>query len=369
MSFYQRARTSDPHKVHVKLATLPFHCIVTSSHDESMSRALASVEGKAPRTAGYQFKGFQEQLADAGTPASPLVYHLFGRTETPRSLVLTEQDLVDFLVAVVAKTPPIPEALLSELRNPDKMFLFLGFGVRNWYPRVLLHVLKKESGNSRSFALEEFPSAAGLDRRVFFYRHGYKVEVFNTDVAVFVDELCTHSRTLAPSGGSRPAAAPAATGGARPSAFLCHVHENAALARSLAKSLGDQGIDVWLDERNLEPGARWDDEIVKRIGQVDYFVILITRELVGQDKSYAFKELKLALEQADMFPVSRRFIMPLLIDGAPMLEELAHLHQGPVRGGERDDPLTATSAAIGEVVARLASSIKRDQQLRLKKGA
>ena len=387
VSFYN-SRTDPPYDVHAKLAQLPFHCIITSSHDSSMELALKAAE-KPPRIAAYQFKGLPEPLNDAGSVANPLVYHLFGTTAAPRSLVLTEYDLVDFLVAVVAKTPPIPEVLLAELRNPDKMFLFLGFGVHNWYPRVLLHVLKMQSGNSRSFALEEFPPpadprrgvffyrhteteldelkapAADLGRRVFFYRHGYKVEIFDQDTASFVDELSRRYQPQAPSARAGGVAPP----GPRPTAFICHVHENAPLALEVSGALEDQGIEVWLDQVSLEPGARWNDEIVQRIEQVDYFVILVTRELAGREKSYAFKELGVALDQERMFRKTRRFIIPLLVDDAPILDELRHLHQGPVRGQGQEDPLVLTPATKAEVVQRLASSIKRDQQLRLKKGA
>jgi hypothetical protein len=136
----------------------------------------------------------------------------------------------------------------------------------------------------------------------------------------------------------------------------------------VATGLEAQGIEAWLDRRNLEPGADWDDEVVRRIGQVDYFLILVTRELAAREESYAFKELTLALERAPMFR-ERRFIIPLLVDGAPMLEKLSHLHQGPLRGDGPEDPLALTEATLAGAVERLASSIKRDQQRRLKKPA
>ena len=352
--------------VHTQLSALPFHCIITCSHDASIERALEAA-GKPPRVAAYHFKGTTEQLNDAGTQKQPLVYHLFGTPAEPRSLVLTEQDLVDFLVAVVARTPPIPDVLLSELRNPDRMFLFLGFGVRNWYPRVLLHVLKMQSGNSRSFALEEFPPPADLDRGVFFYRHGYKVEVFNRDAVSFAAELTERFQaTGAP--GARMPTRPAAPG-PRPSVFICHVHDNAALAERIAVGLNGRDLDAWLDRINLEPGANWDDTIERRIAEVDYFVILITPELAARERSYAFRELTLARQQAQMFRSSRRFIIPIQVGGAPMLEELADLHQGPIRGAGGDEPLTLTPETETQVIDRLASSIRRDQQLRLKKGA
>src|SRR5262249_38391900 len=139
VDFYAR-RPAEPFPVHRRLAELPLHCILTSRHDGSISSALAGTPGgardagspvkrpddattKSPRLACYDFRGPSEQLDGAGTPNAPLVYHLFGASIRPDSLVLTEQDLVDLLVAVVSKTPAIPDVLRAELRNPKKMFL------------------------------------------------------------------------------------------------------------------------------------------------------------------------------------------------------------------------------------------------------
>ncbi|HAO20607.1 MAG TPA: hypothetical protein DCQ37_09125, partial [Desulfobacteraceae bacterium] len=76
----------------------------------------------------------------------------------PESLVMTENDLLDFLVSVISKAPGLPASITSELNSTDKNFLFLGFGFKHWYLRILLHVLAGNSHKkSRSFALEFMP--------------------------------------------------------------------------------------------------------------------------------------------------------------------------------------------------------------------
>ena len=50
-------------------------------------------------------------------------------------------------------------------------------------------------------------------------------------------------------------------------------------------------------------------------------------------------------------------------------EELMQFHMGPVRGEQGEEPLVLTAANEPEVIKRVALSIKRDAQRRLKKGA
>jgi hypothetical protein len=367
--------TAAPLEVHTKLAAVPFHCIVTSSQDGSMEAALKAA-GKTPQVAAYEFRGRPEALAGNWTSASPLLYHLFGNVGRPKSLVLTEQDLVDFIVAVVAQNPPVPEALRAELRDPEKMFLFLGFGVRHWYPRVLLQVLKAQAGNSRSFALEEFPPPKDLSRGVFFYQYGYKVEVFDSSVTQFVDELHAKMKDVRPvakgaARASSEAPSPAASGppdGPATTVFICHDHDDAALAERVAGLLRANGLEPWLDKQSLDIGEDWLKEIERQISEVDYFLVLVTPALAGTAESVAFQELSIARQRLPRLR-ARRFILPLRCEGAAMLDELAEFHQGPVRGEAGEEPLVLTPATEATVIERLASSIRRDVQRRLKKGA
>src|SRR5262249_48213957 len=136
----------EPSEIHHALAQLPFPLIISTCHDRLMTRALEHA-GKAPFVYRYNFKGDRRGNPDFLVPGSertPVVYHLFGSCDDPNSLVLSENDLLEFLIAVIAETSPIPNCLLRVLRSKEGVdFLFVGFGIRHWYLRVLLKVLVK----------------------------------------------------------------------------------------------------------------------------------------------------------------------------------------------------------------------------------
>ncbi|MBD3308833.1 hypothetical protein GF339_20675, partial [candidate division KSB3 bacterium] len=136
--FYEVRRdlTSDLHR---DLAALPFYFFITATPDRMLYNALEQAD-KRPHIARYNYRGHNPDMVQMGTAETPLVFHLYGSIDESESLVLTEYNLIDFLAAVISKNPPLPRNVLSELRNKDKSLLFLGFGFKHWYLRVLLHV-------------------------------------------------------------------------------------------------------------------------------------------------------------------------------------------------------------------------------------
>ena len=79
------------------------------------------------------------------TPANPLVYHLYGLEDYPQSLVLSEEDYLNFLIRVTEDTnvqnPIVPLVLRRALA--DSQLLLLGYRKREWDFRVLLKFLSK----------------------------------------------------------------------------------------------------------------------------------------------------------------------------------------------------------------------------------
>jgi len=86
------------------------------------------------------------------------------------------------------------------------------------------------------------------------------------------------------------------------------------------------GIDPWLDKESLRGGDRWDALIESTIKGVDRFVVLNSRALTAKSltTSYVNKEIKVALRAEDLR--FRRFIIPVKIDDAPLLEQLGDYH-------------------------------------------
>jgi hypothetical protein len=238
--------------------------------------------------------------------------------------MLTENDLLDFLVALSSGKRPLPDNIRSELQAENKSFLFMGFGFRHWYLRILLHVLQGgNKKNSRSFALEKFPpeNTAELQRTVFFFKKSdYKIHIFNKDIYGFASKLRELFGQCSPTVISRFEAAKV------PEVFICHASEDKDYAANLYNKLEQAGIRPWLDKENLRGGEDWDRKIRDTIKKVDYFVVLQSQDLVNKNIGYVNREINIALDHQEEYQRgTTRFIIPVQIEPCPLREDLKHL--------------------------------------------
>jgi hypothetical protein len=129
----------EPHGV---LADLPLPIYISTNYDDIMVRALES-RGKTPiqETCRYKsLKKFKRRSSDVDpTPEKPLVYHLHGSYKEPESLVLTEDDYLDFLVAI-SKEQNLLQLRIQEAFTNSSL-LFLGYSITDWNFRVLSRIL------------------------------------------------------------------------------------------------------------------------------------------------------------------------------------------------------------------------------------
>jgi hypothetical protein len=354
---WHREWLARPSILHDALAELPFRLIVTSGLDPLMESALRRA-GKAPTVERYHYRGRNEELLPEPTVAAPVLFHLYGRVSEPASVVLTELQLLDFLARLISRDPPLPNDLNAALTH-GRLFLFLGFGLRQWYLRILFHVLKVLRADSRGFAIETIEASvndgnAKTDAAVFFYRDNFKMDLIHIDPLEFVREL--RDRYVASGGPARMtadvpgASAPAPSepsGGA--TVFICHASEDKKKATEVHDALKRARLEPWLDQDALRGGDRWDDLIASTIERVDYFVVLNSKALVAKSReaSYVNKEIKRAL-QADDLRLVGRFIVPASIDDAPLLEPLAKFHAVDLR---RPEGLSELVRAIKRQIA------------------
>ena len=327
--------------LHEALAALPFRYIITCGLDPLMETALQRAE-KAPVVERYHYRGRNEELLPEPTVTAPVLFHLYGRVAEPASVVLTEIQLLDFLASLIGRDPPLPNDLNAALTR-GRLFLFLGFSLRQWYLRILFHVLKVLRTDSRGFAIEGLEENAGAedghaDHAILFYRDNFKMDFLPLDPADFAQEL--HQRWLAsggpgravaattagdPSAGDPSAVVPAPTGAptGAPTVFICHASEDREKARQVHDALRRARLEPWLDKESLRGGDRWDDLIGSTIEKVDYFVVLNSRALAAKSReaSYVNKEIKRAL-LADERRLIGHFIVPASIDDTPLLAPL-----------------------------------------------
>jgi hypothetical protein len=146
---------SDPGQVHGLLAQFSLPLYVTTNYDDFMYLALQHW-GKRPRIdhspwyASGESDGYESPLSDPHyqpSPAEPLVYHLHGHHKVQQSLVLTEDDYIEYLVRLASDTRHeagvvsglLPLWVRGRLRT--KPLLFIGYSLRDWTFLVLFRTL------------------------------------------------------------------------------------------------------------------------------------------------------------------------------------------------------------------------------------
>ena len=145
----------DKSEIHRVLAGLDLPIYLTTNYDDFMFRALRSDGKDAKREVCRWNKLLLEQESSAfdtgydPTPANPVVFHLHGRADIPESIVVTEDDYLDFLVNIskdLAVSPTgaqqkaaLPVRIRSAIRNTT--LLFIGYRLADLNFRVILRGL------------------------------------------------------------------------------------------------------------------------------------------------------------------------------------------------------------------------------------
>ena len=342
-----------PSSDHDLLAALPLRLVLSTTHDSLLERALKA-QHKSCSPVRYHFRGDRRdnaELSHLGSPEAPVIYHLFGDALEPSSMVLSENDLLDFLVAVVSSNPPLPNGLIRALQQAGT-FVFVGFGIHHWYLRVLLKVLVRALDLHRSasrIATESLASLppADLEQTVLFYQRGARVQVCDQPIDAFLTEL--HARLRAAGG----YLGPTEYAGPRPKVFISYASEDAPIASQIFATLQSASFDPWFDQAALQGGDRWDQTIEEGLKESDFVLVVHSAALSRKRDSYVNKELALARRRA--LEVRGSFLIPLRTDDLTpeqRISELSEYQEVPLRGGHYADNLKQVISLMTREIQR-----------------
>jgi hypothetical protein len=138
----RESSVSEPHRI---LAALPVPLFLTANPDDLLSEALAEtgappkqpVRGLCPWNS--HVKTPAELVTSQPTEQQPLVYHLMGRMSDHRTIVMTEDDYIQYLIGMAQSRNDVPGVV--RLAVSETMLVFLGFQVEHWTFRALLRGL------------------------------------------------------------------------------------------------------------------------------------------------------------------------------------------------------------------------------------
>jgi hypothetical protein len=150
--------TMEPHQV-LAAADQKFPVYITTANHSLLTVALQEA-GRKPHVDLFHWNDtgswpppLKETEPDYFEPTwqDPLVYHLFGHFDYEGTVVITEDDYFDFMIAAAKFTDRIPSMLRGRLAGTAQ--LFLGFDMDSWDFRVLFRSILNQEGKAKGEAL------------------------------------------------------------------------------------------------------------------------------------------------------------------------------------------------------------------------
>lgn len=202
------------------LAELPLPVYLTTNYDDLMVQALRHADPpKNPRREVCRWhRGLRPVASVFGaatryTPdhANPVVFHLHGSDEYSNSLVLTEDDYLDFLVSISRNQKILPPRIQEALT--DASLLFIGYRLRDINFRVIYRgLVQSMDGSQRRLSVtvqvkppeEHAGDPAAAEKFLTDYFGEMKVRVYWGTAREFAKELRDRWTKLSDSSASNP---------------------------------------------------------------------------------------------------------------------------------------------------------------------
>lgn len=295
-----------------KLAAIPnFKLFVTTTFDSLLERAINQIRfAGAAKTKVFAYA--PNDVEDLPGPLEkldlPVVFHLLGKLSAAPAYAVTQEDILEFLLALKSEQPKV---LFDVLRNANLLILGCSFG--DWLARFFIRTAKCQrlskggpdfvadkricGDNNLMIFLKDFSSA-----RTKIYPGGGALE--------FIDELHRRWMERYPGGISSP---PKPEDLSASAVFLSYASEDKTAAAKIKTALEAAGVDVFFDKDDLYAGEAWAAKLQQSISKASLFIALISKNtLPTPETRYFRREWEQAADEAKGKSMS--FIIPVLID-------------------------------------------------------
>jgi hypothetical protein len=188
---------------HMQLAKLPLPLYITTNYDDFMYQALKRTVAKEPQrfiSSWYeqpQYARVGEAVRQADNPGfdiaasveKPAVYHFHGYKDDLDSMVLTEDDYLDFLVRLSRDQSIIPPRIQQAIGGTS--LLFLGYSLNDMNFRVIFRGLRNQLSTQKFSVTVQIPPEEGPQVVEYLtkYFNDSKIRVYWGKAVDFVNEL------------------------------------------------------------------------------------------------------------------------------------------------------------------------------------
>jgi hypothetical protein len=123
------------------LAELDFPIVISTNYDHLFERALAAL-GKDPRVSIYTPELEATTDFRDPTPESPIVFKIHGDISRPETIVVTDEDYIQFVLRMSSKEQYDPVPLTLKYYLTGWTTLFVGYSLLDYNLRLLFKTLR-----------------------------------------------------------------------------------------------------------------------------------------------------------------------------------------------------------------------------------
>lgn len=183
------------------LARLPLPVYITTNYDDLLTRALIA-QKKHPRREPCRWNRYVKKHRSTFDQAggfvpdadNPVVFHLHGQHDIAESLVLTEDDYLDFLVTISRGARPRQSVLPARIEEAltGASLLFIGYRLTDINFRVMFRALVcslEDSLRRINVSVQLAPEGPGQERYLQKYFESFHVRVLWETADEFARQL------------------------------------------------------------------------------------------------------------------------------------------------------------------------------------
>jgi hypothetical protein len=181
-------RQIQPSPIFQQIAEIPFHLIISSTPDLILRDTFQQMG--TPFDFEFYNKEGRFESKNIPTPDRPCLYNLFGNIEEIDSLILSYEDLYDFIISILGgdeQKQKLPVNLQNEIVSANA-FVFLGFNMEKWYIKLLFHRLEFGRETRYRKGYSDLKSVSTAETQAYFERQ-HAVDFLDDDLETIIGKL------------------------------------------------------------------------------------------------------------------------------------------------------------------------------------
>jgi hypothetical protein len=106
-----------------------------------------------------------------------------------------------------------------------------------------------------------------------------------------------------------------------PEIFISYAREDESEVRWLYDELTNRGFRPWLDQKNIEPGEKWELAIETAMRRADFILVCVSQRS-SRKRGFVRKEIRRAVEESEEMLDSDIFLIPVRLEDCELPSEL-----------------------------------------------